>query len=155
MQGDVKTLDTIQERERNDIIEEIESLSKELVQLTEPSKFKKTDMNRWRELFAIYLEAGVFFSTSENSPGYRNSAVAKRQLEWFQKEVKRRDLLSAFKLPASQEALSRFLQINVTLWQNMKYQEINQQAIGKILKSKSSWILNGHICFWHNANCYN
>ena len=138
MQGDVKTLDTIQERERNDIIEEIESLSKELVQLTEPSKFKKTDMNRWRELFAIYLEAGVFFSTSENSPGYRNSAVAKRQLEWFQSEVRRRDLLSAFKLPASQEALTKFLKINVTLWQNMKYQEINKQAIGKILKSKYS-----------------
>lgn len=134
IQGDVKTLDTIQERERNDLIQEIENLSKQLVQLSEPSKYKKTDMNRWRELFEIYLEAGVFFSTSENNPGYRTSTIAKRQLEWFQSEVTRRDLLSAFKLPASQEALSKFLQINVTLWQNLKYQEINQQAIGKILK---------------------
>ena len=153
MQGDVKTLDTIQERERTDLVEEIENLSKELVQLAEPSKYKKTDMNRWRELFAMYLEAGVFFSTSENNPGYRTSAVAKRQLEWFQNEMRKRDLLSAFKLPASREALARFLKINVTLWQNLKYQEINQQAIGKILKSK--YLNSGGVVFCYNEiRCY-
>ncbi|KAH8592229.1 SPX domain-containing protein [Bisporella sp. PMI_857] len=134
VKGDVKHLDLIQENTEKALVDKIAELSQQVISLTKPSRYKTTDMNRWRELFDIYLQAGVFFSTKELDHGQRNSTIAKRQLEWFQEEVHRRGLTGSFKLSVSREALNRFLDINVTLWQNLKYQEMNQQAIGKILK---------------------
>jgi E3 ubiquitin-protein ligase BAH len=85
----------------------------------------------------IYLQAGIFFSTNELDHGSRDSTVALRQLQWFQSEVTKRKLLELCKLPASRQALDRFVSINVTLLRNLKFQEINQTAIAKIIKSKS------------------
>jgi E3 ubiquitin-protein ligase BAH len=138
LQGDVSTLDALQSREQKAMAEEITELSKAITRLTEPSKFAKTDMYRWRALFDIYLQAAIFFSTREQDHGSRNSAIAAQQLDWFQREVARQGILQAFKLPASRQALDRFIAINITLLQNLKFQEINQKAIGKILKSKST-----------------
>jgi hypothetical protein len=86
----------------------------------------------------IYLQAGIFFSTNELDHGSRDSTVALRQLQWFQSEVIKRKLLELCKLPASRQALDRFVSINVTLLRNLKFQEINQTAIAKIIKSKSA-----------------
>jgi E3 ubiquitin-protein ligase BAH len=94
-------------------------------------------MYRWRELFDLYLQAGVFFSTHELDRGRRDSTAAARQLQWFQSEVTKRGLKNLFKLPASHQALDRFIRINITLLRNLKFQEINQKAISKILKSMS------------------
>jgi E3 ubiquitin-protein ligase BAH len=137
LQEDVTTLDALQAREQKAMTEKITALSKDMANLTSPSKFTKTDMYRWRELFDIYLQAQIFFSTREQDHGSRSSAVAARQLGWFQNEVTRRGLLEDFKLPASLQAFGRFVTINITLLQNLKFQEMNQKAIGKILKSKS------------------
>jgi E3 ubiquitin-protein ligase BAH len=93
-------------------------------------------MYAWRELFDLYLQAAVFFSTKEASSGSRSPASAARQLEWFQSEVNKRGLVAAFKLPASRQALDRFVKINISLLLNLKFQEINQVAIVKILKSE-------------------
>jgi E3 ubiquitin-protein ligase BAH len=84
-------------------------------------------MYRWRELFDLYLQAGVFFSTHELDRGRRDSTAAAQQ----------RGLKNLFKLPASHQALDRFIRINITLLRNLKFQEINQKAISKILKSMS------------------
>jgi E3 ubiquitin-protein ligase BAH len=89
--------------------------------------------------FYIYLEAAVFFSTREADSGRRNSVQAARQLNWFQSEVTRKKLVDAFKLPASRHALDRFVSINITLLLNLKYQELQQKAIGKITKSKLTY----------------
>jgi len=135
LQDDVTNLDTLQAGEEKAMTDEIEALSREVTSLAKPSKFSKTDMNRWRELFDIYLQAGIFFSTHELDHGSRDSTVALRQLEWFQSQVTRRGLVKSFKLPASRNALDRFIRINVTLLRNLKFQEINRTAITKILKS--------------------
>jgi E3 ubiquitin-protein ligase BAH len=136
IQEDVANLDNLQTKEQKFMSDEIVELSKEVTVLAKPSKFSKTDMNRWRQIFDLYLQAGVFFSTNELDHGSRDSTVATRQLDWFQSEVDSRGLVKSFKLPASRQALQRFVQINITLLQNLKFQEINQKAIGKILKSK-------------------
>jgi len=60
------------------------------------------------------------------------------RLCWFQAEVTKRKLLESFKKPASLLAVGRFVAINITLLRNLKFQEINQKAIGKILKSESA-----------------
>lgn len=136
LQSDVTNLDTIQENEQRVLIAEITALSTEITTITKPSKYSTTDMNRWRELFEIYLDASPFFSVRESDAGKRTSQKATEQLHWFQSEVSRRGISHAFKLPASHKSLERFVAINITLLQNLRFQEINQKAVSKILKSR-------------------
>jgi E3 ubiquitin-protein ligase BAH len=135
LQDDVSHLDAIQAAERKTLTNDILELSKEITALVKPSRFNKTDMYVWRELFDIYLQAGVFFSTTELHTGSRSPASAARQLDWFQNEVNSRALVASFKLRASHRALDQFVKINITLLRNLKFQEINEIAIRKILKS--------------------
>lgn len=133
LKGDVSTLDTLQAEEEERLTNEIKTLGQEVAKIVTPAR--KTDMNRWREIFDIYLQAGVFFSTTELDRGSRSSTIALKQLQWFQNEVSQRNLLKKFKIPASHSAYERFMRVNVTLLHNLKFQEINQLAISKILKS--------------------
>ena len=135
LQEDVINLNMLQASEQKGMNNEIVALSTEVINLTKPSKFSKTDLYRWRELFNIYLQASIFFSTHELDHGTRDSTIALQQLEWFQSEVTKRRLVDSFKLPSSRQALDRFININMTLLRNLKFQEINQKAITKILKS--------------------
>ena len=79
LQEDVENLDALQAGEQKALTAEIASLSKDLTQLTSPSKFSKTDMYQWRDLFDIYLQAQVFFSTREKDRGISNSTTAARR----------------------------------------------------------------------------
>jgi E3 ubiquitin-protein ligase BAH len=135
LQAEVATLDTLQAGEQTALTGQIIALSNDITSLTKPSKFNKTDLYRWRELFDIYLQAMVFFSTHEKDRGTRDSTTAARQLQWFQAEVVKRNIVESFKLPASRQALDKFININITLLRSIKFQEINQTAISKILKS--------------------
>ncbi|KAI9643459.1 hypothetical protein NHQ30_008078 [Ciborinia camelliae] len=81
LQGDVENLDLLQDEEQQALVAEVGSLSKELVKLSEPSRFKKTDQYRWRELFDIYLQAGIFFSDLEKDHGKRDSVAALKRLQ--------------------------------------------------------------------------
>jgi E3 ubiquitin-protein ligase BAH len=129
-------LDAIQVKEQESLTRDIHELSKDITALVKPTKFGKTDMYAWRELFDLYLQAAVFFSTQECNTRSRDPASAAKQLEWFQSEVTKRGLVTSFKLPASHRALDTFVKINITLLRNLRFQDINQVAIGKILKSE-------------------
>ncbi|KAI1006352.1 hypothetical protein K3495_g1874 [Podosphaera aphanis] len=134
LQEDVLSLDLLQSQEQKRLNRQIETLSTAIKILAKPSKFCKTDMYRWRELFDLYLQAGIFFSTHELDHGTQNSSKAAEKLEWFREEILRRRIGQMFKLSASREALSHFLTLNSFLLQTLKFQEINQKAIFKILK---------------------
>ncbi|KLU84594.1 RING-14 protein [Magnaporthiopsis poae ATCC 64411] len=134
LQSDVWLLDALQEEEEAAISKQIASLGEQMGQLTRPARFHKTDLTRWREVFELYLDAQVFFSTCERDHGARPSAKALEQLVWFQREVNDRGLVQQFKLPASRDAYSRFLSLNSELLQNLKFQELNRIAVAKILK---------------------
>lgn len=140
LQSDVAVLGDLQAGEQTALADEIATLSKDIASVTKPSRFSKTDLYRWRELFDIYLQAMVFFSTHERDRGTRDSKTAAKQLDWFQNEVVRRGIVESFKLPASRQALDRFVSINITLLRNIKFQEINRTAVNKILKSKSHYL---------------
>ncbi|KIN00964.1 hypothetical protein OIDMADRAFT_162966 [Oidiodendron maius Zn] len=131
---DVSHLDALQAKEQQLLTREIHELSKEISALAKPSKFGKSDMYAWRQLFDLYLQAAVFFSTQETNTGSRSPTFAAQQLEWFQNEVTKRGLVGIFNLPASHRALDKFVKINIALLRNMRFLEINQIAIGKILK---------------------
>ncbi|KAL8405053.1 hypothetical protein RB594_009804 [Gaeumannomyces avenae] len=134
LQSDVWLLDALQDEEEAAISKRIASLGEQMGQLTRPAKFHKTDLNRWREVFELYLDAQVFFSTCERDHGARTSAKALEQLVWFQREVNDRGLIQQFKLPASRDAYTRFLNLNSELLRNLKFQELNRVAVAKILK---------------------
>ncbi|KAL2072299.1 hypothetical protein VTL71DRAFT_11642 [Oculimacula yallundae] len=136
LQGDVNSLETLQAQEQKMLTTEILALSKSLavVARPNPSAVHKSDLNRWRQLFDLYLQAGVFFSTHELDHGSRSSAKAAQQLQWFQSEVIKRDIVSRFKMKDSHVALTRFVKINIDILQNLKFQELQRTAISKILK---------------------
>jgi E3 ubiquitin-protein ligase BAH len=136
LHNDVSSLDAIRAEEEQTLTHDIHKLSKEISRLAKPTRFGKTDMYRWRELFDLYLQAAVFFSTQECNTGSRNPVTAAKQLEWFQSEVTKRGIVASFKRPESHRALTQFVQINIVLLKNLRFQDINKVAVEKILKSK-------------------
>lgn len=135
LQSDVDSLGLLQQQEEKSMEGDITVLGHDVSAVTRPAKFSKSDLNRWREIFDVYVDAQIFFSSYELDHGSRSSAKAVQNLVWFQREIQRRDLLNKFKMPSSRLAYNRFLQLNATLLQNLKFQEINKTAINKILKS--------------------
>jgi E3 ubiquitin-protein ligase BAH len=140
LQTDVDELDTLQSQEQSEMRQSISALGNEISSVARPKKalinLSKSDLYRWREIFELYIAAQVFFSTTETSGGVRSSERARRQLVWFQEEVQKRNLLNKFKLEASSNAYTRFLALNATLLQNVQFQELNQTAVVKIIKSE-------------------
>ncbi|KAH7369916.1 SPX domain-containing protein [Rhexocercosporidium sp. MPI-PUGE-AT-0058] len=136
LQGDVTSLDNLQAQEQKNLTDEIQALSSLITEVSKPRPggFHKTDLNRWRQLFDLYLQAGIFFSTNEFDHGSRTSAMAAQKLQWFQGEVVKQDIMGLFKLKASHEALQQFVKINIGILQHLKFHEINQRAFSKILK---------------------
>ncbi|KAL2135672.1 hypothetical protein VTI74DRAFT_7353 [Chaetomium olivicolor] len=138
LQSDVTELDTLQDRERQSMNEQIHTLGTEIAEVAKPKKglinFSKSDLYRWREIFELYLAAEVFFSTNESAGGLRKSEKAQKQLVWFQDEVNKRQLPQKFKIESSAAAYAHFLSLNATLLQNLQFQELNQTAVTKIIK---------------------
>lgn len=138
--SDVSNLDALQTTEQNHLQEEVKELGKQVSQLSRPTRFSKSDMDRWRRIFELYLDAEIFFATHEREHGARSSQKALKQLQWFQGEVNKQQLVSSFKLPESRNAFSKFLELNLDLLKHLQFQELNVLAISKILKSMN------HIC---------
>jgi E3 ubiquitin-protein ligase BAH len=138
LQTDVDELDTLQSQEQSEMRQSILALGNEISSVARPKKalinLSKSDLYRWREIFELYIAAQVFFSTTETSGGVRSSERARKQLVWFQEEVQKRHLLNKFKLEASSNAYASFLALNATLLQNVRFQELNQTAVVKIIK---------------------
>ncbi|KKA29289.1 hypothetical protein TD95_002521 [Thielaviopsis punctulata] len=134
LQNEVHGLETIQAREEKLLTNEISELKQIVEHVARPSRFSRTDVAHWREIFQIYLEAQVFFSTYETSSGVRKSSDALAKLMWFQNEMQRRQLEQNFKRPQSREAFTRFVELNASILKNLQFQEINRMAITKILK---------------------
>ncbi|KAM3550617.1 hypothetical protein ARSEF4850_008252 [Beauveria asiatica] len=134
LQNEVSELDALQAEEQKKLTNEITELSKEVSAVSRPSRFSKSDLARWREIFELYLDSNVFFATQECDHGARNSQRALKQLQWFQNEVEKRNLARNFKISQSRQAFARFLQLNASLLKNLQFQELNKLAVSKILK---------------------
>ncbi|KAF9769639.1 hypothetical protein IL306_012922 [Fusarium sp. DS 682] len=134
LQSDVNNLDALQMEEEKTMTSEIVALGKEVEQVVKPKRFSKTDLARWRQIFELYLDAEIFFATHEQDHGERSSQVALRQLQWFQDQVAKQNLVKDFKLPESKAAFTRFINLNASLLKNMQFQELNKTAVSKILK---------------------
>lgn len=135
--SDVSSLDALQDTEQAQLKEEVKALGKQVSQVSRPSRFSKSDLERWRRIFELYLDAEIFFATHESDHGARSSKKALQQLQWFQNQVQKQELVNSFKLAESRSAFSKFLELNLSLLKHLQFQELNVLAISKILKSKN------------------
>lgn len=159
MYEDMTKLERIGLAEQASIVSDVATLGKEVAEVARPERKRHilsgrshegkpdkytSDLRRWRELFELYLDAQVFFSTRERDHGKaRSSAEASRQLNWFQEQVQKRGLLQSFQLPTSLVAYQRFLLLNKRLYLNLRFRELNQTAQVKILKKFDKWTALG------------
>ncbi|KAI1332247.1 RING-14 protein [Xylariaceae sp. FL0255] len=137
LQTDVSNIATLEEAEQLKLQNQITSLARDLETAVDPSHGRKAtaDLNTWRNIFELYLEARIFFSNRETDHGARSTTQAVQQLKWFQDQVVQRHLARKLKLTASRSAFQSFVQINVALLSILKFNEINQVAVLKIIKS--------------------
>ena len=134
----------IQSEERMKLTSGIQQLGKVLVNVTNPTNSKsKQDLAHWRRIFELYLDSRIFFATNEQDHGVHTGAQAQEAFRLFLEKAQKADLLSNFKRKESVVALQQFLDINAQLLQCLKFQEINQIAMTKILKSKKSIFWSG------------
>lgn len=129
-------VDYLQQQEQSQMSEEVRDIGRMISRVATPSR-SSTDLARWREIFELYIQANVFFSASERDHGIRSASAASKQLQWFSDEASKRQPGKHVKSHESHAALDQFIRLNVRLIRNLKFQEINQTAMFKILKSTS------------------
>ncbi|PGH16082.1 hypothetical protein AJ80_05297 [Polytolypa hystricis UAMH7299] len=134
LKTELAALDDIREKEQAQLSRQVVSLRQDIGR-TVNSSFSRREsaLYTWREIFRLYIELQIFFSTDEADSGPRSAEVAQHQLEKFQAALK--DDLRVKKLnKAGRAALVNFLTLNQTLLLNLRFQEINRTAVRKILK---------------------
>ncbi|OAL71707.1 hypothetical protein A7D00_3736 [Trichophyton violaceum] len=137
LKAGLSNLEDLQAHEKKDLDSQVGLLRESIVEVTSPATpAKKADqavIYAWREVFRIYMEMQVFFSTGEVDCGERSSEVARQRLEAFQTQLVKQQ--HAKKLGRNgRRALEMFMHINLAVLQNLKFQEINGMALSKILK---------------------
>lgn len=133
-------LDALQHAEEKRLESKIVQLGSAVTALTEPAasrrgKYKaKSDVEVWREILALYVEHAIFFSPYERDRGSRSFDQAKSQLELFSKDLVRQGLVKKFKEKNSRGTFDQFVTINLDILKAMRFQELNMEAVRKILK---------------------
>jgi E3 ubiquitin-protein ligase BAH len=139
LEREVSGLAKLQEAEQKKLTAEIEELGTAVSKVTRPRDSKsRTDLSRWQRIFELYRDSNIFFATNEQDHGVHNRAKAQKQWEFFLSEVQKAELGGNFRRKENFSALEKFMAINVELLQSLRFQEINQIAMNKILKSTCS-----------------
>ena len=139
LRSELSGLEQIQFEEKERLTAEIKSMGKSLSRSTEPARAlsaHKSDLSAWREIFQLYLESEIFFSSHERDHGPRTSKQVQDKLEQFSNEVTRRNLEARLRRKESKIALDKFIALNADLFKNLRFQEIEYRAMTKILKSE-------------------
>ncbi|BEJ15724.1 hypothetical protein CspHIS471_0503290 [Cutaneotrichosporon sp. HIS471] len=94
------------------------------------------DLYAWRDIFALWVEAEIFESSSERTRGERTIEEAERRLHAFAAEVVRRGLgdRRTIRGKRTRKAWEDFLKLNVRLLDLKRFQLANINAARKILK---------------------
>lgn len=135
LQSSLSGLATLRRQEEKRLQDEVIRLGQEIAKITEPKGRKnRHDLAQWRKIFELYLEQNIFFSTNELDHGTRDSTEAEVRLRAFSDALKKQPEWTKFRRKGSSSALDRFVQLNLDLLQHLRFQEINQMAMQKILK---------------------
>lgn len=139
LSDELSVLDQLQEAEQAQLTESVIELGRMVSRSTAPhNSASGSDITTWRQIFELYVDAKIFFSTNERDHGLRSAAMAAKQLQWFSNEAAKRQLARNMKSKESAMALDQFSRLNTLLLRNLRFQELNQTATTKILKSTSN-----------------
>ncbi|KIW02862.1 uncharacterized protein PV09_05915 [Verruconis gallopava] len=135
LQTELSGLAHLQDSEQHKIQGEISGVGDSLAKVVDPStKSGRADLDQWRRIFELYMDTSVFFNIGERNHGVQQFSAAQERYNKFLSNAQKANLLRKFKRKESMNALQHFLRINVELLQNLRFQEINQTAMIKILK---------------------
>ncbi|KAF2665247.1 RING-14 protein [Microthyrium microscopicum] len=121
--------------QRTTLTKDIVDVGRVLGKSTNPdSSSQRSDLDRWRRIFELYLDSRIFFATTERDHGAHDAAKAEKNWLLFLEQGQKANLFKNFKKRDNTKALKQFLEINQQLLQTLKFQEINSKAMTKILK---------------------
>ncbi|THY13720.1 hypothetical protein D6D02_04611 [Aureobasidium pullulans] len=133
-------LDAIQHAEEKRLESHIVELGTAVTALTEPAASKKgkykarSDVTIWRQILALYVQHAIFFSPYERDRGSRTFDQAKSHLELFSKDLVDQGLVKRFREKTSRNTFDHFVAVNLDILRAMRFQELNMEAVRKILK---------------------
>ena len=142
LRAELSGLEQMQAEEKEKLSAKVKGMGKLLCKSTEPARAlstHKSDLSVWREIFKLYMDYEIFFSTQELDHGARRSNQVHNRLEEFFDQLKKRNLEAKLKRKDSKTALNQFLALNVDLFKNLRFQEIEYKAMTKILKSECQY----------------
>ena len=141
LSNDILCLNALRAKEESALKQDVNSIGQDISRLIVHSAvsdkmLSKTDLYTWREAFSLYLDCQIFFSILEQEKHDRTSYAAQERLRDFFAKLEERGLPHKFMKSESKVALQGFMRMNISLLQNLKFQELNATAARKILKSE-------------------
>lgn len=135
LQTQLSGLTALQREEQRRLKSDIAQLGRSLAHTTRPTRsVARHDLATWRKIFELYLDSRIFFATTEQDHGARDSAKAGRLLQKYSEQLRSQGLPAKLRSKESRVALHEFLRINAELLRSLRFLELNQTAMAKILK---------------------
>lgn len=130
---EIEDLNQFQQERETELTSKVDTIAREISTLTSPN-LKKSDMYIWREIFQMYIESQIFFSTSSRQTGYVDINLSKEKYTKFLQQVAKSNIINRFKQKDSQNAFMEFKRMNDEILMISNYQNFNSMAVTKILK---------------------
>lgn len=130
---EIEALNDFRSERESEIVDWVEKIAGIVAKASSP-QVRRNDLYVWRQIFQLYSESQIFFSTLERSAGTLNNNTSKMRYAQFLQEVEDQGLVKRFKQKESLEAFMEFKQLNDAILKVSNFQSLNILAISKILK---------------------
>jgi hypothetical protein len=88
--AELSSIDNVQAQQKARLTSEVSEMGNKVMTVTRPSSSKAiSDLYAWRELFCLYRDASVFFSSTERDHGAHTAEQARERMQWFANQVEK------------------------------------------------------------------
>ncbi|KAF2813881.1 uncharacterized protein BDZ99DRAFT_436449 [Mytilinidion resinicola] len=130
----IAELQSVEEKRLHTVIIQISQKINKIIEANPGKKRDIRDVVRWRRILNYYTDCNVFFETKPSMRVVAHTVTeAEKQLLQFTNMLNK-EKLTNFKSEDSEASVNMFLELNQDLLQTLKFQEINNTAMYKILK---------------------
>jgi E3 ubiquitin-protein ligase BAH len=137
LSSELSGLEALQKKEEKRMHTEIEQLGKQIAKLTDPDRRANRKLLAvWRQVFQMYLEEGIFFGTTEADHAAHDATLATTRYQDFCNKIRAAGLVDKINKKENLRAFNTFMHINNEILQGLRFGEINETAMTKILKSE-------------------
>ncbi|VEU23191.1 DEKNAAC104318 [Brettanomyces naardenensis] len=130
---EIEALNDFSDERENEIMQWVEKIASIVAHASSPD-VKKNDLYVWRQIFQIYIDSQIFFSTIERSAGANSNAVSRIRYGKFLEKIEEEQLVTRFKQKESLAGFMEFKELNESILKVANFQTMNIMAISKILK---------------------